>query len=93
MKNVIKIVLGLIMIVAGVTIPACTKQERVRTFGGTEVINVEPGKRVMMATWKETDLFYMVEDMPEDYTPHDKTLVESSSYGILESKIIFRESR
>ena len=85
------------MILTGITLifgnMSCTKQERVRTFGGTETIQVEPGKRVMMATWKESDLFYMVEDMPEDYVPHDKTLIESSSYGIWEAKIVFKESR
>lgn len=87
----------IILLLTGITLMfgnmSCTKQERVRAFGGTETIQVEPGKRVMMATWKESDLFYMVEDMPEDYVPHDKTLIESSSYGIWEAKIVFKESR
>ena len=75
-----------------VALSGCTKQQRVRAFGGTEVIQVEPGKRVMMATWKEDNLFYMVEPMPEDYTPNDKELIESASFGVLESKIIFHET-
>lgn len=72
---------------------SCTKNEISRTFGGTITINVEKGKKVTMATWKDTDLFYMIEDMDSDYVPHDKMLVESSSHGIIESKVIFKESR
>lgn len=72
---------------------SCTEQERVRQFGGTATIDVEPGYRVMMATWKGDDLFYMIEEMPEDYVPHNKTLVESSSWGVIESKTVFKESR
>jgi hypothetical protein len=34
-----------------------------------------------------------MEPMEEGYTPTDKMFVESSSYGVLESKIIFKEKR
>ena len=76
-----------------VAFSGCTKQQKVRLFGGTEVIQVELGKRVIMATWEGDDLFYMVEPMPENYTPQDKELIESASFGVLESKIIFHETR
>ena len=76
-----------------VFLTSCTEQERARHFGGTVTINVEPGQKVMMATWKGDDLFYMIEPMEESYEPTTKTLVESSSYGVLESKIIFIESK
>lgn len=84
-----------IILIAMVALMAasCTEQQLTRDFGGTMTINVEPNKRVMMATWKNSDLFYMVEDMPTDYEPHDKVLIESSSFGIMESKIIFHETR
>lgn len=47
----------------------------------------------MMATWKGDDLFYMIEDMDSTYIPKNKELIENSSYGVLESKIIFIESK
>lgn len=72
---------------------SCTKQSRVRNFGGTERIKVKPGYRVVMASWKVDDLFYLIEPMPEDYEPTEKYLIESSSFGVLESEIIFEESR
>ncbi len=72
---------------------SCTENQRARRFGGTATINVEKGKKVMMATWKDENLFYMVEDMETDYIPHDKTLIESSNFGMIESKVVFKESR
>lgn len=90
MKKILTIIILMICIC---TMSSCTEQGRTRVLGGTSTIDVEPGYRVMMATWKESDLFYMVEEMPDDYVPHDKILVESSSWGVLESTIIFKESR
>jgi hypothetical protein len=57
------------------------------------VIDIPNGYKVTSATWKENDLFYFMEPMEEGYTPKDKIFVESSSYGVLESKIIFKEKR
>lgn len=46
-----------------------------------------------MATWKEADLFYLYEEMDSNYVPKTKMFVESSAYGVLETKITFIESR
>lgn len=81
------------VIIISLSLSSCTENYRARKFGGTTTINVERGKKVMMATWKEDDLFYMTEDMEEDYIPHNKELIESSSWGVIESKVIFKESR
>lgn len=72
---------------------SCTEQIRTRRFGGTMVIDIPEGYKVTSATWKENDLFYFMEEMEEGYSPKDKMFVESSSYGVLESKIIFKEKR
>ena len=47
----------------------------------------------MMATFKESDLFYMTEPMDSGYIPKVKTLHEKSKYGLIESKVKFIESR
>lgn len=80
-------------IVCTLSFTSCTEQERVRNFGGTMIIDVPKGYKVTSATWKETDLFYFMEEAEEGYTPKDKMFVESSSYGVFESKIIFKEKR
>ncbi len=85
--------LFLLAVASTMCFTSCTENQRARTFGGTTAINVEKGKKVTMATWKEDNLFYMIEDMEEGYIPHDKILIESSSFGVLESKVIFKETK
>lgn len=72
---------------------SCTENIRTRRFGGTLDINVKKGYKVTSATWKENQLFYFIEPMEYDYNPKEKRFIESSSYGILESEVIFIESK
>ena len=72
---------------------SCTEQFRVREFGGKMEIEVPAGYKVTSATWKETELFYFLEPMEDDYVPTEKKFIESSAYGILESEVTFKEKR
>lgn len=83
----------LLSICAVLALTACTQQQRARQFGGTAEIEVPVGQKVMMATWKGDHLFYMTEPMDSGYVPTTKILHESSSWGVLESTIKFKESR
>ena len=64
-----------------------------RKFGGDVDIKVEKGYKVTSATWKEGDIFYFIEPMEEGYQPKVKKFIESSNYGVLESEVIFIESK
>lgn len=83
----------LLTICAVLALTACTQQERTRQFGGTTEIDVPAGQKVMMATWKDDHLFYMTEPMDSGYVPTTKVLHESSSWGVLESTVKFKEHR
>jgi hypothetical protein len=72
---------------------SCTEQERARNFGGKIEIEVPAGYKVTSATWKECELFYFLEPMEEGYVPKEKRFIESSSYGIFESEVTFKEKR
>jgi hypothetical protein len=72
---------------------SCTEQMMVRGLGGKMEIEVPAGYKVTSATWKEAELFYFLEPMEDDYVPKEKKFVESSSYGILESEVTFKEKR
>ena len=72
---------------------SCTEQERARNFGGKINIEVPAGYKVTSATWKESELFYFIEPMEEGYVPKEKKFIESSSYGIFESEVTFKEKR
>ena len=64
-----------------------------RTVGGTTIIELEPGERLVEVTWKYGDIWYLVEPMDSDYVPKTKIFKESSNSGILEGKVIFNERR
>lgn len=46
-----------------------------------------------MATWKEVDLFYLTEPMDSNYTPKTKIFREDSSWGVMESTVVFKERK
>lgn len=69
------------------------ENKRTVLFGGTMEIKVEPGQKVMIATFKGNNLFYMTEPMDSGYIPKIKTLHEKSGRGIIESKVKFIERK
>lgn len=76
-----------------IALSSCTRQSITRNYGGKMEIQLPPGQELMEATWKEDNLFYLTRPMADDYVPVNKTFQESSSWGILESTVIFIESR
>ena len=71
----------------------CTENQRARTFGGSMTVELPKGQKLMMATWKEDNLYYLLEPMEDNYTPKTKKFVESSSWGVLESTVTFIKSK
>ena len=69
------------------------ENKRTILFGETMEIKVEPGQKVMIATFKGNNLFYMTEPMDSGYIPKTKILHEKSGRGIIESKVKFVERR
>lgn len=65
-----------------------------RKFGGNTTINLEPGQKLVEATWKgAADLWYLTEPMDSDYVPKTKIFKESSNLGVFEGTVTFIESR
>ena len=88
-----KIYSAVLLLVMMTITTACTEQGRTRTFGGKMSIKLPKGERLITATWKESDLFYLTEPMDSGYVPKNKKFVESSSYGVWESEITFIETK
>lgn len=89
MKRIILILTALLCIV----LTSCTEQQRTREFGGKMEIKLPAGQELMEVTWKENDLFYLTRPMTPDYVPVTKTFQESSSWGMMESTVLFIETR
>lgn len=75
------------------TLFSCTENSRARQFGGTMIVDLPKGEKLLMVTWKEDNLFYLTEPMDSVYTPKTKTFKEKSSFSIMEATVIFRESK
>ena len=85
----------IVALVAGLlpTLFSCTENQRARTFGGNMTVVLPAGEKLVMATWKDNDLFYLTEPMDSDYVPKTKLFKEDSSYGVLETTVKFVETR
>lgn len=77
----------------GFILMSCTSNIRARHYGGSMTINLPAGQELMEATWKDNNLYYLTRPMTPDYVPVTKTLQESSSWGVMESTVIFIETR
>ena len=83
----------LFLLFALVAMCSCTQNQMARTYGGKMTIELPKGEKLVNATWKEANLFYLTEPMEEGYVPKSKKFRESSNFGVWESEITFVESR
>ena len=83
----------LFLLFALVAMYSCTENQMARSYGGKMTIELPKGEKLINATWKESNLFYLTEPMEEGYIPKSKKFRESSNFGVWESEITFVESR
>ncbi len=76
----------------GVALSACTENQRAKSFGGTMSVDVPPGQKLVGATWKEDHLWYLTRPMRQGEVPEISTLHESSSFGVMQGAVVFKES-
>ena len=84
-----------IFMIICLTLSLCSCEQQItRQYGGTTTINLEKGEKLIEVTWKGGgDLWYLVEDMDSGYIPKVKVFKESSTYGVLEGKVVFIENK
>lgn len=85
----IKTIIALVALLMVAT--SCTEQHMARRYGGKMKIELPKGEKLIMATWKEANLFYLTEPMDSGYVPKKKVFRESSNFGVWESEITFIE--
>lgn len=84
MKNLLFTILTIVLFIS-------CDQYFSRNLGGNITINLAPGERLVEATWKNSDLWYLVEPMDSDYEPKTKVFKESSLWGAFEGSVPFVE--
>lgn len=94
-----KTILYIILVILAITLlmTSCTQNQKARSYGGTETVNLPKGEKLINATWKGdkggADLWYLTEAMDSSYIPKKKYFRESSGYGVFEGTVIFIESK
>ena len=83
----------LFILMLAFVLASCTANSRTRNFGGSMTIHLPAGQELMEATWKDNNLFYLTRPMSQDYVPVTKTFQEQSSWGVMESTVLFVETR
>lgn len=68
------------------TLASCTDNQRARSFGGTETIKIEPQEKFINITWKQDNLWIIVQDTVTG-TIYAK---EKSSFGVMQGKVIIQ---
>lgn len=66
---------------------SCTNNQRARSFGGTETIKIEPQEKFINITWKQNNLWVIVQDTITG-TIYAK---EKSSFGVMQGKVIIQK--
>lgn len=88
-----KIIFTFLAALSIISMASCSQQEIARKYGGELNVQVPAGYKVTSATWKENDLFYFMEPMEDEYVPKEKIFMEKSSYGIMQTKVTFKETK
>lgn len=65
---------------------SCTKNQRTRTLGGTETIQVNKNEIVLNVTWKQDQMWICTRDTVTNIT----YFREKSSWGVLEGTVILK---
>lgn len=73
-----------VLIALSVLFVSCTDNQRAREFGGTETIKIAPNERFINITWKQDNLWVIVQDTVTGlYYAKEK-----SSFGVMQGKVI-----
>jgi hypothetical protein len=86
-----KLVFLLVLLSSLFILTACTQQQRAKKYGGSATISLPTGMRLVEATWKGDDLWYLVRKRTDKEKPRSYIFSESSSWGVFEGKITFNE--
>lgn len=90
MKNISLLILTISTLVLT---SGCTQNQRARNFGGTAVENLPKGEKLLTATWRQDNLWILTRPMRSNEVAEVYDFRESSSFGLVEGKVRFVESK
>lgn len=79
----------LLLVVA--TLSSCTENNMAKNWGGNMTVELPPNTKLVGATWKESELWYLYRPMRQGETPETSILQEDSNFGMMEGSVTFVE--
>lgn len=79
----------LLLVIA--TLSSCTENVRAKSFGGNMTVELPSNTKLVGATWKEANLWYLYRPIHQGETPEVSILQESSNFGMMEGTVTFVE--
>ncbi len=67
----------------------CTDNFRAKHLGGTMTVQVPANNKLVVATWKDHELWYLYRPMRTNEVAETSTFQEKSSLGMVEGKVVF----
>jgi hypothetical protein len=84
----------LAFVASSLLLMSCTENQRARKFGGTATVDLEPGRKLMVVTWKEGgSLWYLTREMNSADSAETYKFQESSSMGFVEGVVVIKEQK
>lgn len=74
----------LIAVAVALSLTSCTENVRVKRFGGSGDIELNPGQKLDMVTWKGNALWILTSNRPDSVKPQTYQFSEKSSWGVIE---------
>lgn len=73
------------------TFSSCTENNAVKNLGGTATIELPPGEKLIVVTWKDNDLWYLSRARRTNEPIESYQFKEKSSYGLLNGTYFINE--
>lgn len=71
----------------------CTANQRAKSWGGKATILLPKNQKLINATWKDSQIWYLTRPMQADDKEEVYTFQEQSSFGILEGTVFIEENK
>lgn len=78
--------------ILALVLAGCTENQRARSLGGSMTIELPQNTKLVNATWKQDDLWYLMRPMQAGEKAETLLFKESSSFGLLQGTVTFKES-
>ena len=82
--------MGLLALVVGLCVAGCS-QTVTKNFGGTTTIDLDPGRKLEMITWKDDNMWIQTRERREGEKPEQHVFKEQSALGAWQGTVIINE--